>query len=149
MDEPGPSRPGAGARPPYRVLSHTADTGIEASGRSREELIANAARGMFALMYGPDPGDADEAVTFTIDSCDAEDLLVDTLSELLFRSETADLAFFRFTVEASGNCRLQVTATGRSVDGLDLTGPPIKAVTYHALEVIHDDGWRARIIFDV
>jgi SHS2 domain-containing protein len=27
-------------------------------------------------------------------------------------------------------------------------GTPIKAVTYHALEVAHDGIWRAQVIFD-
>ncbi len=35
----------------YRVLSHTADIGIEATADSFETVIATAAIGMFGLMY--------------------------------------------------------------------------------------------------
>jgi SHS2 domain-containing protein len=150
MDAPDAPHPGREGFPQYRVIPHTADTGIEAYGESREALIANAAAGMFGLMYGasaaPDP---DRQVVFTIGSSTDEDLLVDVLAELLYLSEAEDVAFSRFDVARAEGRAVQVTARGHPSAGIDLSGPPVKAVTYHGLEVEHGDGWRARIIFDV
>src|SRR3972149_294317 len=44
------------AQPPFEILEHTADVGIVAHGASLEEIFANAAAGMFALMADPDGG---------------------------------------------------------------------------------------------
>ncbi|MBP1632769.1 MAG: Archease protein family, partial [Acidobacteria bacterium] len=42
------------------------------------------------------------------------------------------------------------TAWGGPSSGLELRGPPVKAVTYHDLAVEQESGgWRVRVIFDV
>jgi SHS2 domain-containing protein len=136
---------------PYQVLSHTADTGISATADSLASLIAALSQGMFELMVrcptSGDPGD----LTIDVDASSIQDLVVDTLSELLYRFERDDLAFHSFRVEADPDTlHATVWATGVELSEIEPVGPPIKAVTYHDLLVEHGDGeWRGRVYFDV
>ena len=133
----------------YRILSHTADTGIATRADTLGEVIANAAFAMFDLSYDTSGAAADRTIEFSVQAESPPDLLVEVLAELLYLSETQDLAFFRFGVDADVP-RATVRATGVNTALLDLRGPPIKAVTYHDLrcEPI-EDHWEARVIFDV
>lgn len=136
---------------PYRVLSHTADTGIEADAESLASLISVLSLGMFELM-APCQGQGDlRWVGFEVVSPTVDDLLVDTLSELLYHSETADLVFCDVRVDVDHDAlAATVTAGGVPVDSVEATGPPVKAVTYHDLVIAPTaNGWHGRVYFDV
>lgn len=133
----------------YEVLSHTADAGIVTTGASLDAVIANAAFAMFDLMYDLGSLPSGATLTFEVDRAPPEELLVSILSELLFRSETEDAVFTDVAIEHIGD-HVAVTATAHPSGGLEVTGPPVKAVTYHTLRCEQaDDGWHARVIFDV
>lgn len=135
---------------PYEVLSHTADTGIEARATSFADLIADLATGMFALMAEPDPRSAIDAVELEIGAPTPEDLVVEILSELLYESELEDLMLCAFDVAPVGNLRMKIRGKGVPLSAVDLVGPPIKAVTYHDIEVTESGGdWYGRVFFDV
>jgi SHS2 domain-containing protein len=133
------------------ILSHTADTGIEATADSFAGLIEEVMRAMFGLVACLPPGAAERWVEFEVEAATAEDLLVDTLSELLYRSEVDDLVFCDFRVRLDGaRLRNLVEAGGVPTPAVQAEGPPIKAVTYHGLVVEErDGGWFARVYFDV
>jgi SHS2 domain-containing protein len=145
----------------YRVLSHTADTGIEATASSLRELIEVLAGGMFSLMApGNEPGGGEQPaagrhprrqVTVEVAAGSITELVVDILAELLFHSEVENLVFTSFEVEmAPGDLRAVVTAGGVPVPEVEVVGPPIKAVTYHDLIIERRDGeWYGRVYFDV
>lgn len=134
---------------PYRVLPHTADTGLEATAADLGGLVAELATGMFALMT--DEGDPRGKVfEFVVSSPTPEDLVVDALSEMLFRAECDEVTFSHIEAVEVDQGGLTIRATARHLDAADLSGPPIKAVTYHDLEVAETaDGWRGRVYFDV
>jgi len=133
----------------YKIIDHTADTGIETGGDTLADAIGNAAFGMFDLMYDLSSISAEMSVTFEVATISPPELLVDVLSELLLRSETDDLVFTDFRVRTAGT-NATIDAAGASTHGLELRGPPIKAVTYHELECRSTaDGWKTRVIFDV
>jgi SHS2 domain-containing protein len=133
----------------YRVLPHTADTAIEVVAPSLSDLIATAARAMFALMYGDLPAEGPHEVATRIPVVPQAELVVDALSELLFLGEVSDLAFGDVAVTLT-EAELSLRARGVALESTELVGPPIKAVTYHDLAVERsDDGWRATIVFDV
>ena len=154
----------------YEVVSHTADTGIVTRADSLEAVIANAAFAMFDLMYDVDGSVPGVGVPFEIAVAAGEtespspavpglppmggeteppDLLVAVLGELLYRSEVDGLAFGDFAVRVDYD-RAVVRGRGYPVESLPVQGPPIKAVTYHELRCEPtDDGWVARVIFDV
>lgn len=136
--------------PRYRILSHTADTGIEVYAESLGDLIARLAYGMFDLMYDRGELPPGRPAGFRISSWNPAELTVDVLTELLYRSETEDVAFFDVTV-AIDDTTATVDATALPVGGATLRGAPIKAVTYHDLAVAEreDGSWFGRVIFDV
>ncbi len=133
----------------YEIFDHTADIGIETGGDTLAEAIGNASFAMFDLMYDLPSISAETTVEFEVAAVSPTELLVDVLSGLLLRSETDDLVFTEFRVLESG-MRATVDVSGASTRGLELRGPPIKAVTYHDLQCAPTgDGWKVRVIFDV
>lgn len=138
------------AAPRYEVLAHTADTGIVAFGESPVEAFANAAYGMFDLVFDLSRVPAAEECRVEEEADSLGELLVAWLSSLLAEAEIRGLAFSAFSVEMPEGGRLRGTAAGSASAGLELRGPPVKAVTYHDLAVEQvPGGWRARVIFDV
>ncbi len=148
------SSPLRGAAPtiievPYTILSHTADTGIAAVGPTIGELLKELATGMFGLMATVADSPPHRSIEVAVRSATVEDLIVDTLSELLFRSEVDDLVFTHFDIDATETSAL-VVARGVDVRAAEPAGPPIKAVTYHDLAVGRCGGeWEATVYFDV
>lgn len=135
---------------PYVVLSHTADTGIEATASSLPELIAVLATGMFDLMSPVADCPHGVVVEVEASSGSMEELVVDLLSELLYESETRDLVLCGFEATMLGPTHARISTGGIDIASAQVTGPPIKAVTYHAVVVDRrDDGWFARVYFDV
>lgn len=138
------------ARVPYEVLSHTADTGIEARAGTLADLIADLATGMFALMAEADPRSAAHEIELEVGGPTPEDLVVEVLSDLLYESEVEDILLCDFDVDPVGERRVKVRARGMPLTEVEITGPPIKAVTYHDITVKETDGdWYARVYFDV
>ena len=70
----------------YRVLSHTADTGIEASAPTLSALISALATGMFRVMAAVDPCSSDRTVSVKVQANTVEDLVVNVLAEWLYRA---------------------------------------------------------------
>lgn len=134
----------------YTILSHTADTGIEARAPDLPGLIEELATGMFALVATADGVDADRSVELSVRAETDEDLVVDVLSELLYRSEVDDIVFTGFEVTRTADDEVRVTASGVAPAAAEAAGPPIKAVTYHGLVVDEtSDGLMGRVYFDV
>lgn len=134
----------------YRILDHTADTGIEASADSLASLIDQLATGMFALMAPVEPCPEETTVEVEVAAPTLEDLIVDVLSELLYEAEINDLILCGFHTTLLGPTRARVKTGAVATSDVDLAGPPIKAVTYHDLTVSNTDGsWFGRVYFDV
>jgi len=135
----------------YRVLSHTADTGIEATADSFETVVATAAIGMFELMY--DLATMTPTVEIVASVALADDLtetMVDALSELLYLAEAGDLLCTEVAVSRSDETELHLVAAAASSAGVELRGAPVKAVTYHDVVVaeVEPGRWTARVYFD-
>ena len=135
---------------PYEVLSHTADTGIEARADTLADLVADLATGMFNIIADPDCRTAKGGIELVVGAPTPEDLVMEALSDLLYESEVEDLWLCDFHVETEGDLRMRLRARGVPFPEVELVGPPIKAVTYHDLAVVEDsDGWYGRVYFDV
>lgn len=148
-----------------RALDHTADVGFEARGDTLEALFHRAGRALMALLRGEDRRKRSEPLgaarerrrpqymtgewrRIALEAPDVESLLVAWLSELLWLYQGR-----RFAYEAVRFDTLDDHTLVASIGGAPEARQPvreIKGVTYHGLEVEHDDkGWRARVIFDV
>jgi len=141
----------ANTMPPYTLLEHTADIGLEARGAGLEELLANCAAGMFSLVTDLSLVKEKRRREVEVEAEDFGSLLVRWLSRLLYFLDTEEMLFKRFDVQRLGRFRIRATAWGEPIrcDSHDLR-LAIKAVTYHKLEVEKmDGGWRAQVYFDI
>ena len=135
---------------PYEILSHTADAGIEATAASLSGLIAELATGMFDLMAAVAPCPHDVVVEVKVNAPTLEDLVVELLSELLYESETQDLILCGFETTMLGATHARIACGGADIGEAEVTGPPIKAVTYHDVVVDQrEEDWLGRVYFDV
>ncbi|MES2154344.1 MAG: archease [bacterium] len=143
---------------PFRLVEHTADLGIEATGQSREEALAAAADGLTAVLTGRTGtvhGMPERELTFSVEAPDADALVVAFLSELLWSFESEDLLWMGggvslgasrdgiLRLEARGNVtRYDPSRHGRGVE--------VKAVTYHDVALRRDgSGWLLRALLDI
>lgn len=140
----------------WRLLDHTADIRVEALALTLEELFANAARALTALLDFPHAASGEtRTASIRLEADRGEELLIDWLREILFKAETDGFALEDAAVVLSEGehghaLRVQGELRGRvSPQGL---GPrkEIKAVTYHgALVEKVAGGYRAEFICDV
>ncbi|MBU0531456.1 MAG: archease [Candidatus Uhrbacteria bacterium] len=132
----------------YEMKEHTGDIKMSVSGKSLEELFANAARGMMSFIYGEAALQckADQTEEILISSADQPSLLVEWLSELLYLSDTNRRAYVRFDVGQISETQIKASVGSCPAVAQD----DIKAVTYHELAIEKNDRrFEATIIFDV
>jgi SHS2 domain-containing protein len=134
----------------FLELPHTADWAVRVWAADLPALFAAAANGMNALAgIGLSEGPRVPRV-FEAQAPDAESLLVAFLSELVYAAEQENLAFDSFEIETEqhvGLYRIHARMEGTQIEALE---KPIKAVTYHNLEIISlEDGLEVEIVFDV
>jgi len=121
------------------VIEHTADVGIIARGDTVEDVFAAAAEGMCAFI-----------IRREVEADDRAGLLVAWLNDLLLLLNADAFVPGEVHVLECGETRLVADVRGEPVDParhrfrLD-----VKAATYHQLDVAENDGWQARVIFDV
>jgi len=136
-------------RPPaFELLEHPADVKLRARGADLGELFSNAAAGMMAYLFGPDIANARPERTETIElvAPDREALLVDFLSELLYRAASEYCAYIDVHPRELGERRIVASAGVVSARALD----DIKAITHHELAIRRQaDEWEATVVFDI
>ena len=109
-------------------------------------MFEQAARGMYAVAGAQVVWRERRAKTLKLRAPDMESLLVQFLTELLWLLEEQHLAFDEFTLRIGGTS-LRGTVHGAAVDNFDR---PIKAVTFHGLEICEaGSGLAAQIVFDI
>ena len=139
------SRTGRG----FTIIDHPSDVGVHAWGATLSEAYEEAAAGMLSLIVDGPSVHAAEERTVTLSSADAEQLLVQWLSELLYLYDGEHFITAAATIDRLSHTRLHATIAGERADARRhhwLTD--IKAVTYHQLAV--DETHHAvRVFFDV
>jgi SHS2 domain-containing protein len=138
----------------FRPLDHTADLAVEVTAASRDDLFAEVVPAFTHLMVEVDRIEERLSRRFELTAAEPALLLVDWLSELLYRFEVDGLLFRRAmatVTDEEGGVRLRAEAWGEERD--EARHPIqvlLKAVTYHGLTVgPAAGGWRARIVFDI
>jgi SHS2 domain-containing protein len=133
----------------YKLIEHTADTGLIAYGNSLAEAFGNAAYGMFSIIAELDRVRETETRRFEINSDDLEGLLFEWLNRLLYYFDVDMLLFKRFEINILPENRLKAICYGEKYDPLRhrlKTG--VKSATYHMLKV-DDIKNEVQVIFDV
>jgi len=135
----------------YEVFDHTADVGIHAFGRTLPELFIHAAQGMESLVVAPEQIRESVSREIAVEGHDIVSLLIAWLNELIILFDTEYLLFRTFEINAFTETSLKGRASGEPYDAQrhELSSA-IKAVTWHEAAVEPgDDGYKARIIFDI
>ena len=139
----------------FEEVEHMADLALRVRGRDLADLLVNAARGLASLL-SPD-GDEGSAAEkrasgeqvrrVEVEAFDAEGLLVEWLTELLYLAERERFVGHTFSVLEVTPTRLRATVRGMTVERL---ARHIKAVTYHQLAIVQTaEGLETIIVFDV
>lgn len=134
----------------FQEIEYSGDVGIEAWGQTTADMLANAARGLFALMAG-------EGVTPVVAraiqaECDSPEVLVaDWLSEIITSAATHGEVYCEVEVGACTDTEVSATVWGEVVNpGRHALRFEVKAATYHNLLLeIRDGLWYSRVILDL
>lgn len=154
---------------PYHFFDHTGDVGFELDAPDLPTLFADAAVALTETITDATALVGLRSVKVTVTAADLDLLLVDWLSELLYRFEVDRWLPVRASVvvrDASPRWALEAVVEGGSprfeaADAVDPEGEDVgaggsplrvlvKAVTYHGLSLQELDGrWRARVVLDI
>ncbi|MFW6135268.1 MAG: archease [Chloroflexota bacterium] len=133
----------------FEEVDHTADLAIRVWGTDLADLFQNAAYAMACQLTDVEQAQAgDETeVRVEIDADDYEMLLVEWLSELLYRVERDGVVFTETSVRELTPRRLRAAVRAAPVAGMQTH---IKAVTFSELDIRNTEaGYETVIVFDV
>lgn len=135
----------------FRLLEHTADMGIEATGASLEEIFIEAARGLRTLIFGDAPIASTQEVPVEVCGADPADLLVVWLGEILYLFEVHNLAPAGFVIDEIVDGSLKARVRGEPFDpARHPVEREVKAITYHQLSLVKKGArWQARLYVDL
>jgi SHS2 domain-containing protein len=133
---------------PFVEIEHTADWSLRVRAENMEELLKNAAEGMFRLM-GIERHDSKlKVLQFDVIAEDQEEMLVTWLEELLYHIETRGVTFDLTNVTVNDDSKsLKASLSEYPIHRIE---KEIKAVTYHGLKIVEsEDGLEVTVVFDV
>lgn len=137
---------------PWRVLEHTADVGLVATGETLEAALADLLVGYGKLVCPEGKIRAGEEAVLTVEGERLDDLVVDLLDELNFLHQMEGFLPAEARVERTGGgltARMKGEAWDEEVHGYLME---IKATTFHDLvvdEASGDQPARVEVIFDI
>jgi SHS2 domain-containing protein len=115
----------------FQIIEHTADAGIRAYGKTKEEMFKNAALGMFSIMANLKNIKLQESIDLEVEAENIEELLVAWLRELLYRSEAKGIVFKEFSFQYFEDVRLGAHCYGERINSKKCRlKTEIKAVTF-------------------
>ena len=138
---------------PFRILDHTADVGFECTGKTLEELFANAARALVHFFVDLETIEQRQELRIEVTGEDRESLLVNFLSEILFQIDSEARLFFDFEISIEEGKSLSAVAITHGEKWDRSRHVPkllVKAITYHQLEITErPDDWYAKVFVDI
>lgn len=135
----------------YEFFDHTADLGIHVETAKLDDIYAEAAEALFAVIADePETIRTSETRHYQVAGDDRAILLFDWLRTLLLAFETEGWLLRRCQA-AVGDAGLTATAWGEPYDPeRHPLGHEVKAITYHGLTVERQgNGWLAEVIVDI
>ena len=138
-------------KPPYELIDHTADFGLQVFGQGARELFHNAALALMDLLTDTAPPRGRQVRRISVAGRDWPDLMVNWLREILYLWAGEELLVRSIRIDAIGATRLSAQVeTELFSPQHHVIKTEIKAVTYHQIRVSNkDDRWEARVIFDI
>jgi len=139
----------------YEILDHPADLKIRAFGKDLPEVFVNMALAIASEFRSSRRAERVPAFAkgaaeeIGIESDDLASLLVDWLSEILYRGEINKKVYNDFEINEFSEEPFKIKAKIRGV-AVESKNIDIKAVTYHELEIKKiSDYWEAIVVFDI
>jgi len=135
----------------YQIIDHTADLGIIVKGRDVKSLFILAAQAMTDLMVRGDISEKTAIRDVSVEGEDFPDLMVRWLGEILYLFEGENFIVHSIEIKSISPIQLKsiLSLTGFEPEYHEVLRE-IKAVTYHQISVDKsDDGWEAKVIFDI
>jgi SHS2 domain-containing protein len=135
------------------TFDHTADLGLRIRAGDLDDLFQTAAEALFnAIVANRDAVRNVYHERLALAAESTEDLLIEWLNELIFRSETEHRLYccFHVTVDAHGRA-LSAEIGGEPVDpARHVLDHEVKAVTYHGVSIVRvEEGYLAEVILDI
>lgn len=135
----------------HRLLPHTADTKLQITADSQEELFKGALEGLSEIMKrGVTKRSSDSSIVTQVDisSNDTTTLLIDFLNNLLTKDFIEKVIYFDIIEFDQNSARAIARVRGIATDSFD---EDIKAVTYHGAQIQQDkDGnYKVELVLDV
>ncbi len=130
----------------FQEVEHTADKALQVWGKELKDLLAEAARGMYALM-GAEPAGGDSSQrSITLPASEPEVVLVAFLNELLFLAEQES----RVATGFNFNLENEIPEVDIRCSPVKSLQREIKAVTFSNLHIRESNGrLETLIVFDV
>jgi SHS2 domain-containing protein len=137
--------------PKYEVLDHTADLRLRIYGYSFEDLLNNAALGLFECIGNISEIEPGIGKKIHISGSDMEEILVNYLNELLYLLEHERFFPSVFIIVDYGNNRVLSKVFGEYIDaGKQTLKLEVKSTTYHNLKIeCHEELYQTDIVFDL
>ncbi len=133
----------------FRLIEHTADTGLIAYGNNLTEAFANAAYGLFSIIAELNRVRKVESKTVVVDAEDTESLLFNWMNHLIYIFDVEHLLFKGFDIPEFTEHNLKAICWGERYNpSRHRLKTGVKSATYHMLQVDRERN-RVRIIFDV
>jgi len=136
---------------PFTFLDHTADLGIMVTGSDLRDLFEKAAHSMMQIMIEERPAGKTSSLQLSVNGEDYADLMVRWLGEILYLFQGEGKVVT--CTEISSITQSHINSTLQTVPFNPKQHEvlaEIKAVTYHRIEVVCENGrWKATIIFDL
>jgi SHS2 domain-containing protein len=135
----------------YEIFEHTADLGVRVSGPTFDLLLADAARGLTAVIAG-DVGQIEPRTedVLSVSGTDPVWLLADWVADVLAAFEIRRMLYREFSVTI-GPAGLEARARGERYDpARHVLAHEVKAVTQHLLDVRRTPaGWEGTFVVDI
>lgn len=134
----------------FRFIEHTADAGIALEGGSYRALLQAACDGFLTLCFGTLGEEAAGGEPVVVREQGFEDLLIELLRGLLFRIETDRVRIDKVIVETATAEKCTARVFVSPLGSEDEVVTPVKAVTYHGLELKNRGGRMSiTVVFDL
>src|SRR3989304_7488571 len=102
----------------FELLEHTSDIGVLARGKTRQEALVSASKGLASILVEPGAFRPLEERQFKVDGRDEAAQVVNWLDEILFFFDTEGMVFVEFDIDSWTETELTGRARGEGL-GLD------------------------------
>ncbi len=135
----------------FELRDHTADIALHVWASSFESLLSTAADGLYATIGELSCRSASREISFHFRANDAESIAHDFLADLLYRFEVDGERVGEFVFhQADDRCASGVATAWRVDPSASIFDREIKAVTYHDLRIVEDNGrFEVTFVLDV